>query len=393
MSKTTWERTPVQNLLRNGASGRYYARWTISGKQKWVNLKTDLFTIAKIRLNEESGKIEALRQSAANVIAGAGTIGDLMAVYEERTKANPDLAPSSITSRLVALKKVSKTWPNIERLKPSQISAAAVMDWATRFKGQGTAFVPPGAKTTITGNSATSVNRAIDTLRRILDIAVERGAIHTNPVAVRPSEGRLKKKVTRKDLILPSTADVARLFAAMENNGARGGWGLEAADFCRFMMTSGARVGEVKHVSWSCVDWDSKQLHIRGEKSETSNRLVPLNPELEALLRKIQERRKRAAIFTADGKPFLAPQDPLFRIAECQKTIDKASETLGITRITHHDFRHLFATRCIECGVDIPTVSRWLGHADGGALAMKTYGHLRQEHSLAQAAKVSFGAV
>jgi integrase len=35
----------------------------------------------------------------------------------------------------------------------------------------------------------------------------------------------------------------------------------------------------------------------------------------------------------------------------------------------------------IESGVDIPTVSRWLGHKDGGALAMRVYGHLRQEHS------------
>ena len=51
-----------------------------------------------------------------------------------------------------------------------------------------------------------------------------------------------------------------------------------------------------------------------------------------------------------------------------------------ILKITHHDLRHLFATRCIESGVDIPTVARWLGHKDGGALAMKTYGHLRNEH-------------
>jgi integrase len=61
-----------------------------------------------------------------------------------------------------------------------------------------------------------------------------------------------------------------------------------------------------------------------------------------------------------------------------------------MTRITHHDLRHLFATHCIESGVDIPTVSRWLGHKDGGALAMKTYGHLRREHSIAQAQRVSF---
>jgi integrase len=50
----------------------------------------------------------------------------------------------------------------------------------------------------------------------------------------------------------------------------------------------------------------------------------------------------------------------------------------------------LFATRCIEAGVDIPTVSRWLGHSDGGALAMKIYGHLREKHSAEMAAKVTF---
>jgi integrase len=60
-------------------------------------------------------------------------------------------------------------------------------------------------------------------------------------------------------------------------------------------------------------------------------------------------------------------------------------------RVTHHDLRHLFATRCIESGVDIPTVSRWLGHKDGGALAMKVYGHLRDQHSVAMAQKVTFG--
>jgi integrase len=59
-------------------------------------------------------------------------------------------------------------------------------------------------------------------------------------------------------------------------------------------------------------------------------------------------------------------------------------------RITHHDLRHLFATRCIESGVDIPTVSRWLGHKDGGALAMRVYGHLRDAHSADMAKRVTF---
>ena len=90
------------------------------------------------------------------------------------------------------------------------------------------------------------------------------------------------------------------------------------------------------------------------------------------------------------------PSEPLdakvFRVRECQKALDRACKKVGTDRITHHDLRHLFATRCIECGVDIPTVSRWLGHKDGGALAMKTYGHLRREHSIAQAQRVTLRA-
>src|SRR5438309_2279784 len=63
---------------------------------------------------------------------------------------------------------------------------------------------------------------------------------------------------------------------------------------------------------------------------------------------------------------------------------------MSIPRTEKYDFRHYFATTCIEEGVDIPTVSRWLGHSDGGALAMQRYGHLRHEHSAAMMKRVSF---
>ncbi len=372
-------------------SGRYYGRWKIAGKQKWKSLDTDMFSVAKLRLNDEAAKIGQQRGSAAAVTAGTGTMQDLMLMYEESTKGHSDLRPASITARLTALKKVRKTWPELSGMKPGQVTPGAVALWANRFKAEGTRFTPPGARTALKGNSATSVNRAIDTLRRIMDIALERGAIHTNPVTVKPREGRLKKKVARKKLTLPSKADLNRIFAAMENNGARGGWGNEAADFCRFLAYSGCRLGEVPMVTWSCIDWDQKQIHVKGFKTETSDRIVPLFPDLQSLLKKIIERRKSAALYSVDGKPFLKSSDPIFRLRECQKTINKACESTGVHRLVHHDFRHLFATMCIESGVDIPTVSRWLGHSDGGALAMKTYGHLRQDHSQAQALKVSFG--
>ena len=89
-------------------------------------------------------------------------------------------------------------------------------------------------------------------------------------------------------------------------------------------------------------------------------------------------------------RPEEVPDKPEMQVFEYQKSINRAAKLAGVKRITHHDLRHLFAHRCIESGVDIPTVSRWLGHQDGGALCMKTYGHLRDEHSVNEAKKVTF---
>ncbi len=389
-NKPTWQRTRIQNLLKNSKSGRFYGRWVISGKQIWRALDTDVFTVATVRLNEASAKIERRRGSVSAVASGGATMADLLAVYEERCRARVDVKASTIANLLGGMKKVLKTWPGLKTTRPTHVTAAAVEEWANRFKAEGTNFTPPGAKTAARGNSAASVNKAIDALRKIMDIALERGAIHTNPVSVKPRQGRLRKKVVPKKLVLPGADGVARMWAAMEGNGARGGWGIEAADFCRFLAFSGCRIGETKTVTWASIDRQKKTMAIHGEKTETSDRVIPLFFDLDNLLKKVAARRRAAAVYAVDGKPTLAATDRVFRLSECQKTIDKACAVTGVTRITHHDFRHLFATRCIESGVDIPTVSRWLGHNDGGALAMKTYGHLRQEHSQAQAEKVRF---
>ena len=134
------------------------------------------------------------------------------------------------------------------------------------------------------------------------------------------------------------------------------------------------------------MDFDAGEIVVRGDVATgTKNwevRRVPLIPDGRALFQRMRSER---------------PSEPLdtkiFRVGECQKALDRACQKIAINRITHHDVRHLFATRCIESGVDIPTVSKWLGHKDGGALAMKTYGHLRREHSIAQAQRVTFAPV
>jgi integrase len=146
---------------------------------------------------------------------------------------------------------------------------------------------------------------------------------------------------------------------------------------------TGCRKGEAGQITWRDVDFEAGEIVVRGDpETATKNwtvRRVPLIPDARALFERMRSERASESL---DAK--------VFRVGECQKALDRACKKVDAERITHHDLRHLFATRCIESGVDIPTVSRWLGHKDGGALAMKTYGHLRREHSIAQAQRVTF---
>jgi integrase len=84
------------------------------------------------------------------------------------------------------------------------------------------------------------------------------------------------------------------------------------------------------------------------------------------------------------------PTNTVSQIDSAKKFLATACRRLDYPHFTHHDLRHFFATTYIESGVDIPTVSRWLGHKDGGALAMRVYEQLRQEHSHLAAARVAF---
>ena len=100
-------------------------------------------------------------------------------------------------------------------------------------------------------------------------------------------------------------------------------------------------------------------------------------------MRRTQEAERR-------GDPLPRPGDRILRVAEAQKTLGRACAAAGVPRMTHHDLRHLFATCCLESGVDPKTLAEWLGHADGGTLVLRTYGHVRPDHAFSAAAKVVF---
>jgi integrase len=205
------------------------------------------------------------------------------------------------------------------------------------------------------------------------------GIIYRNP-----SEKLERVPVRAKQLTLPSRQQFLQLVETIEH---AGGWcSRDCADFLRGLAFTGFRTGEAAQIEWRDLDFDSCEIIVRGDPiTGTKNwtiRRVPMIPDARHLFEGMRLDREDELL-----------TEKVFRVHEAQRAINRAAKEIGMQRIVHHDLRHLFATMCIESGVDIPTVSRWLGHKDGGALAMKTYGHLRREHSIAQAQKVSFASV
>lgn len=389
MQTKTWERTKTPGLLRH-RGGSYYGRFTLAGKTNFVPLQTKLLEIARGRFADERAKVENTRKAARATTNGTGTMGDLLALFRESVKGRADIEESTRTRSLNNISYIEKTWPDFAALRPGAITRAEIEKWRDRAMTHGTGFRPPGAKSesvAVSGRAASSFNKGVDALRRMLDLAVDAGTIHNNPLQGR--RGLKAKNAPRKPK-LPEASKVHEVFAEIEKSGEIGGWAKETADFCRFLAFTGCRLAEAGAVKWSDVDFERGVIRVIGTKTEAADREVPIIAPARALLHAMLERRKKSATEARDGLPYVAPTAPVLAVREAGKSLARACAAVGAPRLTHHDLRDVFATTAIESGVDIPTVAAWLGHADGGALLMKVYSHHRRAHSLAQAAKVNF---
>jgi integrase len=328
----------------------------------WKSLETTVFSVAKQRLPDTMREHRAKLESVTAVAIGKMTVGDATRVYLEKVRASVSLKPRSKDYREMMIDFINRSWPALSGTDVRKVSERDCQDWLVRFQKQ---YAP------------SVVNNAIGTLRAVFAEAVDSGARFGNPAA-----NLSRMRVRAKRLELPSRDEFLRFVEEIRTAGAR--QSKDCANLVRFLAYSGLRIGEAKYVTWGDASFARHQLHVRGDpETATKNgetRYVPMIPELEQMLNELRKERR--------DEP---PTATVMRVFECQNSMTHAASKIGMKRITHHDLRHLFATICIESGVDIPTVSRWLGHKDGGALCMKTYGHLRQDHSFAQAQRVSFG--
>ncbi len=319
-------------------------------------------------------------------------MGDLIRIFRERFEGREDMSVHARKKRREALACITANWPALGQTAPGKITIHDIADFTSRLRTAAKVKMPKGTKTKRIGYAPATTKRILEVLKQVFGVGIESGCIAINPFAMQGKLGApLQRKVESKKPELPPVAKMAALFECIGKPPAaaaldpRFGPGLrsaslDCAELIRGLAFSGMRLGEASAFVWEDIGSDT--ITVRGTKSETSrNRVVPIVSPMRELIAEMKARRIARA-WPITGK--------VFRVSECQKSINRACVEVGIKRLTHHDFRHYFATVCIESGVDIPTVSRWLGHSDGGALAMRTYGHLRQEHSIAQAAKVTF---
>jgi integrase len=359
-----WQKTSYANLIRYVPSGVYFLRIRVHGQLIRKSLKTDVLSVAKLRLTDEEKKYRqgAQRQLALQRGRGQMNFSDALEIYRARLATNSEIKSNTKHYYTQRIESLLRTWPGLEKTNVRDISKQNCLDWATKYKGSATAF-----------------NNTSLVLRMVLDIAMESGVIYENV-----ARHIVRRAIKPKELHLPDNAKFVEMVQTIENAGGR--FSRDCADLVRFLAYGGFRLGEASNITWAVCDFKKEEIVVRGDSEEgTKNseiRRVPMIAEMRQLLECLRETRGEAL-----------PAARVMRVGECQKAMEAAVKKLGISHLTHHDLRHLFATRCIESGVDIPTVSRWLGHKDGGGLAMKVYGHLRNQHSTSMAKLVSFAPV
>ena len=135
-------------------------------------------------------------------------------------------------------------------------------------------------------------------------------------------------------------------------------------------LYTGIRIGELCALRWNDItdeyivinktmmriknEQGKTEVKIGSPKSESSNRIIPTP---KCLLPMINQFRSNGYVLSNDKLKYTEPRLMQIKfgqmIAEC-----------NIEKTNFHALRHTFATRCIEAGVDVKTLSELLGHSD-----------------------------
>lgn len=188
-------------------------------------------------------------------------------------------------------------------------------------------------------------------------------------------------------------------------------------------VTTGMRIGELAALRWKDIDLDNKVIHVRRTlvyqkyeedecktfhfelpKTKTSTRDIPINRQCETALKKQYIQKNVVADKSPEEKKvekdfldllFTTKFNTPLNAQIISDAIDKIIKEINLMRdvanemdtFSCHCFRHTFATRCFEAGIQPKTVQNYLGHATL-QMTMDLYTHVLKEHQISEMDKL-----
>jgi len=161
-------------------------------------------------------------------------------------------------------------------------------------------------------------------------------------------------------------------------------------------LYTGLRIGELLALEWDDIDFSKSELKVTKTchdgknkdgkfgritelpKTTNSRRTIAIPKQLLPLLREMKKKSKSNLVISGDK--------PLF-VRSYQRSFELLLNKLGIPRHGFHTLRHTFATRAIECGVDVKTLSETLGHKNA-SITLNRYVHSFMDHKHSMMDKV-----
>jgi integrase len=330
----------AENLMRH-KNGTYYLRAKVRGKIIKESLKIKDLRIAKIKRDDRLAALRAA--SAAGKHGVLRTIRDVLDLLRADMVERPNIAPKTKSACKDLIRIMTDTLP-IEIHARSWTRQQAQAWWASVGKKY----------------SASVANKLHGTIRKLTALIIEHGLRSDDPTR------ELRRMPSPKTMrSMPGRDDMARIIEQIRNSGKRGA--VESARFVAFLAFTGMRKGELAALRWESVQEDWVLVGGDGNTKGKSFRMIPVSGPLSELTSEMRADNSKGKVFF---------------MASPRRALHTACTALHLPTMRVHDLRHFYATWCIESGIDIPTVAKWLGHKDGGALAMKTYGHIRDNHSL-----------
>lgn len=347
-----WKKSKFPNLYRRDPAGTYYIRVQVHGKVISRSLKTkDLKEARLLAMNQLTEILKKPQGQSGKVAMSVREAFEAASRYYESESL---LKKASKKSLGCISRRMIEWWPHDIEASASTITEARIR---TCLAGLVKQYSPTYIKTILV------------VIRKAASFGIEAGLIHEDPTQ------KIKvEKPNPKNVEVPTKQKIEELFRVIsEEPDPRL---KQVVQTLRFLVYGGFRWHESTLIQWS--DVGPTYIRVHRETKSGKPRTVPIIGQMEQLIEELMEEY---------------PCQPGDRIIQakydlCGKVLAWACGKVGINKLTPHDLRHIFTTSCLDSGVDIPTVSAWLGHQDGGVLVGKLYGHRRNEHMENMAKKV-----